>query len=118
MAIGRDQRRTGVKPYVRLIGDQWIITETLVGHRVGDHHNVRLQYGLGAKGRVARSLRLLNANPGLEPLPVGIHETDERNRRPADQCCQAAQVVEFLFWKRAENSVPLKSFDSRRFVFG
>nr|GEZ30648.1 hypothetical protein [Tanacetum cinerariifolium] len=67
-AIGRYQGHAGVKADMRLTGDQRVVAEAWVEHRVRDLERLVTEDGVGAEGDFARGLPLLQACAGPEPL--------------------------------------------------
>jgi hypothetical protein len=52
---------------------------------------------VAAEGDVPRCLCNSDPHLTLEPLPMSVHERDERDGRAADVRRQGGQVIEFLF---------------------
>ncbi len=50
-----------------------------------------------AEGEIPRDARLLDADPRLEPLVVGVDERDERDLGPAKIGSETRHVVEGFF---------------------
>lgn len=69
-----DERGAGVETDMRVGNDQWIIAETLVFQRVGNHENIRLQNGVGTEGDFARGFRGIDANARFEPLALVVDQ--------------------------------------------
>ena len=74
--------------------DRGIVAEAdVLGRVLHDHHPVG-QYGMGAERFRAGRLRDGEAGPGLQPLPVPVNQSDGRDRAPADEPCEAGDIVE------------------------
>ena len=96
MPVGHDQRDTRVEPQERLAGHQRVVGEPRVGRRVGHLEHPRQvvqQNRVLADRHVGRRLGHFEADPGLEPLPVGFDQRNERHQRPADGRRRLDQVL-------------------------
>ncbi len=118
MTVRAEQRRSGIEPYARLIGDGGIITETRVIPGIRDNEKVGLKDGVGAERDVAGRFRRVYAHGGLEPLPIRINQADERDGRAANIGGEAGKIVERRFRQRIENVVPVQNVDPLRFIGG
>ena len=65
--------------------------------RVGDFQNVVAQKRMGADGFRQRGLAPVDPGRGLEPLPVGIDEADQRDGHVADRARKMRNLVIFRF---------------------
>ena len=80
-AFRRFQHPTGVEAQTRHTGDQGVAGEPRVFARIGDHHPVLLENGVGAEGGFQRRLAHPKAGLGLEELPVVGNQIDHRHGR-------------------------------------
>jgi 3-oxoacyl-[acyl-carrier protein] reductase len=93
-AVGEREWRAGVEADPRVVGDEWVVGEALVGQGVGHLHDSFAQDRMGAQRRVARRLRRGDPDLRLEPLTVGVdegHECDGHVERRARQLCEAVE---------------------------
>lgn len=58
----------------------------------------------------------LQANPGLEPLSLCIHQRHEGNRAAGQLCGETRDVVEGFFGRRVEDAVGMERSKSRDLV--
>ena len=79
------ERNPGVKAQLRIPGDDRIVLESLVRRRVRHLENAITENRMGTQRDVPRRLRNIQTDATLEPLPVFVHERDERNRRAANE---------------------------------
>ena len=73
---------------------------------------------VGAERDVTARLARLEPEGGLEPLPVVVHERDQRDRRLADVGGERRQVVERLLRRRVEHAILPKYGQPCLFVRG
>ncbi|MEP6935115.1 MAG: hypothetical protein ABI988_14465 [Nitrospirota bacterium] len=71
---------------------------------------------MGAERDVARDFTGRHSCLCLEPLPKGIDQAHQRDRRLANLGCQFDKVVKGLFRLGIENVVPTQCIETRRFV--
>ena len=107
-AVRRDEGCPGVKPDVRGARHQGIVDKPGIQGGIGDLHHLGRADGVVAERQLPRGLGGGQADPALEPLPVGIEEGDERNGRAANLRSQDREVVEHVFRGRIQNFVALK----------
>src|SRR5438477_3110686 len=69
--------------------------------------------GYGAEGELPRRFRYRQADFGLEPLAVFVHQRDEGDRRLADVGGEKGEVVEGLFRFGVEDGVLFQCGDTR-----
>ena len=103
--LGRDQRRAGIEPQVRVAQHQRVVRRARVGVGVAD-----LEIAVGQDRMAADRFldpRLPGAHPGfrLEELSVGVHQADHGHRHAADRRRQLDDVVEHLFALGVQNVV-------------
>ena len=65
---------------MRRAGDERIVGEPRVLPQVGDHQKAVLENGVPAERDIPGCPLYVGAEPGLKPLPLTIHEGDERHR--------------------------------------
>ena len=95
-AVGEADRGTGIEANVRLAGNQGIVGEARVARGVGDLEDLVAEHGMGTERHITRGFGdARKAHIGLEPLPLGIDQADERDRHPTDCRCRAHQRIEF-----------------------
>lgn len=73
---------------------------------------------MGAYGLIERRLAGIEADPGLEPLPVAGDEANQGDRGIAQQAGEMGDVVEPLFRRCVEDSVSFKRSEASFFVAG
>ena len=71
-----------------------------------------------AERDVSVRLSLVHADGRLEPLAVGVHQADQRDRRAADLRGERGEVVERLLGLGVENLVAPQGFEARKLVRG
>jgi len=103
---------------VWIAGHERILAEPLVGARVGNDKQIALLDGVRAEGDAARRLGRRQAAARLEPLPVGVDQRNESNRRVADERRERRQIVEGRVRFAVENVVPAQRCESGRFIRG
>lgn len=104
-AAGRLQQPPRIEAQPRLLMNQRIAVEPGVPCRIRHHQPVLIQQGVGAEG--GRQRRLAHAQPdlGLEPLPSGVDQIDDRDRGLADAGDQGHHVVKGGLARRIKNAV-------------
>jgi len=115
----RHQRRAGVEPQPRLAGHQRVVGEPRVQGRV--RHDQRSIAGqrMGTERHLPRRLAHRQPEPGLEPLPVAVHQAHQRHRRATHMRGQRSQVAERFLRvgvehpETAQRPQPLKLGDLR-----
>ena len=103
MAVRGAQRRARVEADVGPADHVRVVREARVRLRVRDLQEIGLEDGVGGEGLVARGLRLGQADPGLEPLPVRVQEAHERDGRSADGGRDPREGVEIGFGRGVED---------------
>lgn len=104
MRVGRNQR---------------VAVKTPVVAGVVDHHDLAWREdGVGTESDFTRGLGGGHPHLGLEPLPLGIDQRDDGDRRTADMRRQIGNVVVGLLLDGIENGITLKRRQSRRLVGG
>ncbi len=116
--FGRAQRRRGVKADLRRAGDERVVGKAGIPGGVGHHDGRRGRQPMGAERDVTAGLACLEPERGLEPLPLVVHERDQRDRCPADVRRQRREVVEGLLRRRVEHVVFAEHGEAGRFVGG
>jgi hypothetical protein len=84
---------------------------------IGNDEEIALKDGVGAEGDITRHLAGGQARLGLEPLPVGIDQTDHRNGRAADIRSQGGYIVELGFRRTVKNAVAVECLEPQIFIF-
>ena len=98
VAIGGDQRRAGVEAQVRFTRDQWIVDEACVEPGIGHHQQVGAAHYVSAERLLPRCLGHAQSMPGLEPLPVRVHQAHQCHGRTRTGAPRApARVIEGRF---------------------
>ena len=119
LAILRQDRRAGVEAHLRIAHHQGVVGEALIRAGVLHHHHLlRPQDGMGAERQLARSLRHIQAVPGLEPLPAVIHQRDQRDRHRKMLRRQFHQPVEARIRRRVQHADRRQTRQAERFVDG
>jgi hypothetical protein len=95
-AVRGDQRHPGVEPDAGVGPDGGVVGEPDVVPGVGHHEQVLAEDGVGAEREFTRALDLIRADLRLQPLPIGVDQTDVRDRHLADGGRQRHDVVEVL----------------------
>src|SRR5215471_9077143 len=105
MAVARGERCTRIKSNMEVAGNKRVLREALVLRRIRHDKHLRLHDRVSAKR--LRSRRFLEAEPKLrlEPLTIGIDQTDQRNWHAANERGQLRQFVETLLRLRIENFI-------------
>ena len=106
VALWRHERRASVEANAILRHDQGVIAERLVVEGVGHHEKIAVLDRVRAERDASRGFGDRDADPGLEPLPVGVDQADERNRRLADMRGEEREVVEGALRIRIEDAIP------------
>ena len=118
-SVGIEQRRARVEADAGCAGDVRVVAEARVRARVRHHHGfVGLQDGVRAERGIARRLRILDAQPGLEPLAVGVDQRHRRHQHPADRGGDRDQVVEGGLRRGIQDVVTLQRAQALGFVVG
>ena len=114
-AIRGSERSTRVEADGRLAGDERVVGEARVLRRVEhDQHFGRVER-VGAEGDLAVGLPHVQAVAGFEPLALGVHQTDEGNRRTQQGAGELGDAVEGGFGEGVEDVVALERGESRGF---
>ena len=116
MTVGGDERRSGIKPYVRIPGDHWVRSEPTVGLCVFYDKDLRLKNPVRAKGDIARGPTHRRPDFGFEPLPIFTHQTNRGDFGPANLGSQKGDIVKGLFWTGIEDIVSAQRLEPLRFV--
>ena len=96
------QRHPGIKPEMQIAGHHGIVLEPIVRRGVRHLKKVVTQNGVCAQRDITRRLGNIKTDVAFEPLPVLVHQRDERDGRIADERCQQSDIVEFLLGRRVE----------------
>lgn len=88
------KREAGIEADVGRAGHQRIVGEARITLGVGDHQGLVAEHGVGAEGGRAWGFGDAQTDLGLEPLTLGVHQTDRGHRRVADARSQRGQIVE------------------------
>lgn len=100
------QRRTRVKNYVWVAGNERIMGKAFVQPRVGNDQCFKgIGNGMAAKCKLAGCFPNLKSMTGLEPLPFIVDQADEGNGCPADLGRKLSQFVVVPFGQGIENVV-------------
>ena len=102
--VGHHQRRAGVEAEAAHRGDQRAVAESLVQGSVRHHQHGRGLQRMEAERGVPGDFGLPGAPPGLEPQPVGVQQTDQRDRGAAQAGRQCGQIVEVLLVERVQDA--------------
>ena len=116
LAVPGDELLAGVEANRRIKDDERVIGEALVGGGVRNDEELILENRVRAERDLSVRLSLVHANGRLEPLAVGVHQTDERDRRAADVRGERRQVVEGLLRLRVEDFVAAERFEVGKLV--
>ena len=119
LAVGHDDRGARIKADVGLPGDERTGAKTRVVQRVlDDEDGLGRGDRMGAEGQVAVGLCGIQADPGLEPLPVLVDERQQCDRCGADFRGQLHDVVVDLLGQGVEDLQASKLGEPRCFVGG
>ena len=89
---------------VRLPCHPWVVGEARILRGVWYFEQFIAQHSVDTEGEVSRDRRdVRHSNIGLDPLPVGVDQADERDGHGADESRGANQRVEFSFRITAEH---------------
>ncbi len=102
MPVRTAQGGSGIEPDRRFTGHERIVARPRVGRQVRDDEEIGRRERVDANRGVQIGLAGRKADPRLEPLPIPGHQTDQSDRRVADQCRQMSNVVEFRLRRRIE----------------
>lgn len=72
--------------------------------------------GVGAEGVLDGHLRQVEADAGLEPLAVAIHQADQRGRHIEAAGDQLAEAIEFLRRRRIQQLQGVQGVEAVIFV--
>ncbi len=101
---GVAQGDASVKADLRVRYDEGIVQKPGVLEHVRNLQHLAAQNGVGAEGDVARCLTDVRQPViGLEPLPLPVDETEQRNRSITDLGRQRGNAVEQRIARRVEN---------------
>jgi len=117
-AGGRQQGRAGVKPDAGFAGDEGVFSKPVVGAGIFHHHDLGLQNRVGTKGLVARGRGNGEADLGLEPLAVNIHQGDGRHGGFGNVRGDGHDVFEDHLRRGVQNAIAFQSRQPRRFITG
>lgn len=98
------QRLPGVKLNFRIAGRQRIIDKALIPRRIWHEEYIGLQDGVAAKGNVARGIGGIQTDARLEPLALGVHQTDQSDGHVEQFLSDPGDAVKTLFSRRVEDS--------------
>jgi hypothetical protein len=116
--VGRHERGAGIEPDVRVAGDERIVGEAFVLQGIGhDERLVSIEQRVGAERVVARRLADRQADSRLEPLPLAVHQTDERDGRLGDERRNLRDVVVGLLRVGVEDVVAVQRIEARLLRF-
>ncbi len=105
VTVGRDQRRTRVEADVRLRKDQRIVLEARILAGIGDDEKLVAGQRVLAEGHARGGFAAVEADTGLEPLPIMVDQADKRDRRVEQPRRQARHPVERQFGLAVEHLV-------------
>nr|WP_235199664.1 hypothetical protein [Sphingomonas sp. RIT328] len=97
LAIGCDQRRTGIGPETGLSGDERITGKPVVVVQIGNLEHAILFDGMGADRPRTGDVGQIQTDRRLEPRPLVIDQRYEGNRRSGDLRRDTGYVIEALF---------------------
>jgi hypothetical protein len=107
-----DDRRTGIEADVGIAGDERVVGKALVFTGVPHDEHAVVEDRVRAEGDFARRLAHIEADDGLEPLPIRIDEADDRDRHVADARRERHDVVVDLLGQGVEDVVPPQRLES------
>ena len=111
------QRRAGVEADARRPGHQRVVGKARVLGGIADLHQVVRRDGVRAEGLVARCLvDAGQAHVGLEPLPFGVDQADQRDGHAADLGSQARQAVKDRLGRAVQHHQCTQGRDAVAFV--
>ena len=110
--------RAGVKSDFGIGGHQRIVGKPRVQGGVRYDKQIRLLDRVGAKGDVAGSLRYIQADSRLEPLPLFVHQGDQGNRGFANAGSQLGQFVKQFLGHSVKHFVLPEHFEALLFLSG
>src|SRR5581483_9529050 len=116
VAVRSNKGRAGVEADARLAGHQRVVGKALVFERVGNDEEVLVQNGVRAEGNFAGGFLGGDADLGLEPLTVLVHEADHGNGSFADAGGELGEVVEDLFGDGIHDVILPEDFQAFLFV--
>jgi hypothetical protein len=107
-AVGGEQRLAGVEADRGRAGDERVAGEAGVDRGVGDLEalGLLLSDGVTAERDRARRLGGLEAEARLEPLPIVVDQTDQRNGRRTNLASQMHQIVKSSLGRRVQQPQP------------
>ena len=71
---------------------------------------------MGTEGHVARRFARRHSNLRLEPLPMGVNQTHQRDGSATDHGGKTGQIIEGVFGRRVEDVVSTQRVEARRFI--
>ena len=105
MTVRGDEWGAGVEADVRIVGDRWVAGKPRVQRRVRHDQHLCTVQSVGAERDLPAGRADVQADPGLEPLPVLVHQAHQRHRGCAHLRRQRGQVVEGLLRRRVQHAV-------------
>ena len=116
-AIRSNDGCTGVK------ADRWrlchlrVVAEAFIFKRVGDdHYLIGFNNGMRAEADIPTGLGIIETNPGLEPVTVGIDQRNQGDGRTAKLRHQADNVIEGPLRQGIENAVTMQRGEPLFFI--
>ena len=116
MTLDITDLRPGVKADVGALGHEGVVVETVVEGGVFDDHRLLLADGVATERDVAWGLGDIQADLRLEPLPVAVDQTHQRDRDVADLGGERGEVVKRGVFERIQNMVCVKRREAFAFL--
>ena len=101
-----------VEPEERLARHQGVVAGARIDREIGDDQHPRPLQGVPAHGLFQRRLARIEADAGLEPLPVTRDEADQGHRSVADLAGQQDDVVETGLGRGVEDVIAVESLET------
>ena len=115
VALGTDQRRSGIETHTALADDERVIGESRVGASVVDDHHFGAADGVVAEGDLARRLAHGQADARLEPLALAVDQAHQRYRHLEPARGQRGDLVECSLCFGVEHRVVDQRLEALRF---
>ena len=113
----RTEHRPGVETHLGAIRADGIVAEARVEQGVRDDEKFRFENRVAAERGVERQLaHVADADLAFHPLPPGVDEAHQRNRRVAKLGGDLAKLVEVALRRGVENAVAPERSQARLFI--